>query len=325
MVTKESARTATTAPAKLAQQQKILGENIVFLPIPKGQKGPRLKNWPEFTIDHMWKDRYLELFEDDINIGVLLGYPSNRLVAIDLDSEAALETFLDLNPALRGTATVRGAKGAKLFIRADRVSESGKIRDESGENVGDFLGEDSQAVVYGIHPDGMEYRWTRESPPVKVRMDDLVLPEGWTAPWMLSPAQKAAKLYGQPYAQGKTVYVATLNESYWAGLLYLSQILLYESKEAQFYAYQDSSGLWVAVSDDNIKRRIARLLYEYADELECHETAEPIRQKVTDNILRSCLGRLRSIAEKVDAFEAKFPYRITSVQLRTSSDFLDCS
>lgn len=307
MDNKKEANTATIAPAKLAAQQKILGEDVVFLPIPKGQKGPRLENWPEFTIGHMSNPRYLGLFEADVNVGVLLGYPSDRLIAVDFDDATALEAFLELNPSLRKTATVIGKKGAKLFIRADRVPESGKIRDDEGNDVGDLLAEDSQGVVYGIHPDGMEYHWSCKSPPLPVTLDDLLLPDGWTAPWVLPPERKASRLYGQPYAQGKTTFVGSLNESFWAGLLYLSEVLLFESKERQFYRYQEPSGLWVQVTEEDIKRRIARLLYDYADAMNCGQSAELVRQKVTDNFLRCCVGRLRSIAEKVEPFESKFP------------------
>lgn len=246
-------------------------------------------------------------FEDDINVGVLLGYPSNRLIAIDFDDATALERFLELNPSLRNTATVIGKKGAKLFVRADRVPESGKIRDDEGNDVGDLLAEDSQGVVYGIHPEGMEYHWTSESPPLEITLDDLVLPDGWTAPWVLPPERKASRLYGQPYAQGKTTFVGSLNESFWAGLLYLSEVLLFESKERHFYRYQAPSGLWVQVTEEDIKRRIARLLYNYANGMKCGQSAELVRQKVTDNFLRCSVGRLRSIAEKVDAFQSKFP------------------
>ncbi|NBB81171.1 MAG: hypothetical protein GVY36_17320 [Verrucomicrobia bacterium] len=306
----ETAEKATTAPASLAAQQNILGEDVVFLPIPKGEKGPRLKNWPEFELSYMQNPRYLAKFEEHTNIGVLLGHPSAHLIGFDFDNEDALQSFLELNPDLRGTATVVGAKGAKLFVRADRVPQSGKIRDEDGNDVGDLLADDSQAVIYGTHPDGMDYRWTCETQPIEVCLDDIVLPEGWTAPWVLSPAQKAAKLYGRPYAQGKTVYVGSLKESFWAGLLYLSEILLYESKEAQFYRYEELTGLWSSMTEDSVKRRIARLIYDYANSLECGVTAEQIRHKVTDSFLRACVGRLRSIAEKVDAFETKFPHLI---------------
>lgn len=305
---KQSADTATLVPAKLATLQKLLGEDIVFLPIPKGEKGPRLKKWTEFTIDHMANPRYLALFEDDINVGILHGYPSNRHVSIDLDSDAALDTFLEHNPDLRGTATVRGQKGSKLIVRADHVPQSGKIRDVEGNDVGDFLGRDSQAVVYGTHPEGMEYQLTCEQPPRDVCLDDLVLPEGWTAPWVKSPFKKAEEAYGQPFSQGKTTLVGSLNESFFAGLLYLSESLLFEAKERQFYLYQEPSGLWVPATEDNIKRRISRLIYQLAAEsYEGHEIADSIRQKVTDNFLRCSVGRLRSIAEKVDAFEPQFP------------------
>lgn len=307
MDSNKEANTAILVPAKLATLQRILGQAVVLLPIPKGEKGPILKNWPEFTIGHMSNPRYLAQFAGEINIGVLTGHASGKLIAFDLDYEAELEEFLELNPRLRNTATVRGRNGAKLFVCVDHIPESGKIRDKAGNDVGELLGDGQQGVVYGTHPEGVEYRWICESPPIEVCMDDLLLPDGWTAPWILPPERKASRLYGQPYAQGKTTFVGSLNESFWAGLLYLSEVLLFESKERLFYLYRELSGLWAQVTEEDIKRRIARLLYNYADAMNCGQSAELVRQKVTDNFLRCCVGRLRSIAEKVDAFESKFP------------------
>ena len=60
-----------------------------------------------------------------------------------MDSDEALDIFLKLNPILKETATV---KGAKFFVRCD-PPDGGKIRNGDGEDVGDCLSNGQQGVV----------------------------------------------------------------------------------------------------------------------------------------------------------------------------------
>jgi putative DNA primase/helicase len=301
----QKADTATLVPATLAKLQKLLGEDVVFLPIPKGEKGPKgllMKNWPDFNIGHMSNPKYLGHFIEDGNMGVMTGWPSNKLIGIDFDDDDALGAFLDLNPELRETATVKGQKGAKLFVRTDRVPKNGKIRNESGKDIGDLLSDGKQGVVHGTHPDGMKYQWVCEKPPASVDLDSLELPDGWTVPWIRPVEDQIADKYGRPYQQLKDLTPGKLNESFWAGLLYAKYIIMFESGERSFYKYNPKNGLWQSVTDHELKRDLGQEIYRFAAAQPCSEDHEPIRQKVNDNFLSGCINRLKSLAEKNNPF-----------------------
>ena len=79
---------------------KLLGEETVLLPIPRGRKGPTIRGWQHFTVEQMQQPEYLAQLNHDGNIGVLLG---NGLVTIDLDQDKAVEPFLNLNSKVRHT------------------------------------------------------------------------------------------------------------------------------------------------------------------------------------------------------------------------------
>jgi hypothetical protein len=63
--------------------RRYIGEGWSVIPIPKGEKGPRVANWQNTTFTE-------EDFGADDNIGVRLGEPSGGLVDIDLDAKEAI-------------------------------------------------------------------------------------------------------------------------------------------------------------------------------------------------------------------------------------------
>ena len=70
----------------------------VLLPIPRGKKGPVIKNWQKLTLAQMTAE-YLAGLNHGGNIGVLLGIASQSLCTIDVDKDEYLEAILELNPA----------------------------------------------------------------------------------------------------------------------------------------------------------------------------------------------------------------------------------
>ena len=77
--------------AKLQALQRLGLEQAVFIPIPYGQKGPRIAGWQTKTLADMENPEYQALFDGEVNVGVLLGRPSNGLCVIDIDDEAAVD------------------------------------------------------------------------------------------------------------------------------------------------------------------------------------------------------------------------------------------
>lgn len=47
-----------------------LEKGFAVVPIPRGRKGPVIKDWPTLTVDEQNLD---SLFHDDSNIGLILG------------------------------------------------------------------------------------------------------------------------------------------------------------------------------------------------------------------------------------------------------------
>ncbi len=70
----------------VAHLRALLGRDVVLLPIPKGEKGPKLKEWQKTRHEVMEDPAYLGRLQQG-NIGVLLGKVSGDLCAIDIDDE----------------------------------------------------------------------------------------------------------------------------------------------------------------------------------------------------------------------------------------------
>src|SRR6516164_4624542 len=80
---------------------ELTGEQAVFLAVPYGEKGPREKGWGKLTLEETRTKSYHQKLREALrrggNIGVLLGSPSGNLCAIDIDDDAWIEPFLELN------------------------------------------------------------------------------------------------------------------------------------------------------------------------------------------------------------------------------------
>src|SRR5688572_24448690 len=100
---------------RLENITKLLGEQTVLLPIKSGSKSPIVKEWtklrPKDTSSAEYKAQLTE------NIGILLGQASNHLCTIDVDTDAAKEEMLALNPAFKETLTTTGARGCNFWFR----------------------------------------------------------------------------------------------------------------------------------------------------------------------------------------------------------------
>lgn len=162
-------------------------KDAVLLPIPHGEKGPRISGWQKKTLAEMQDPAYLSLFAEDGNIGVLLGEPSNGLCVIDIDSDEYVEPFLALNPALAGTLRTRGSRGCSLWLRINgEYPKAGKIKDVDGVPVMEWRAAGQQSVVHGVHPKGMPYQRIVEASPVAVAFDKIVWPDSVSLPWQNS-------------------------------------------------------------------------------------------------------------------------------------------
>src|SRR5262245_26234775 len=77
------------APEKtLEAALDCLRRGFFSIPILPGEKGPRLKDWPNLRLDEEGLRRAFG--RDPLNLGLLLGKPSRNLVDADLDCPEAV-------------------------------------------------------------------------------------------------------------------------------------------------------------------------------------------------------------------------------------------
>ena len=151
----------------------ILGENTVLVPIPRGSKIPRHKEWQKATIETMREPAYLRRLESGCNIGVLVGTPSGGLCSIDIDADDAVEPFLDLNPDLRKTLRTRGQRGCNIWIRIQGdFPPSCQIRDDADQPWGEWRANGFVTTIRGQHPAGVEYQAMGGEKPITLPFPD---------------------------------------------------------------------------------------------------------------------------------------------------------
>lgn len=156
----------------------LLGDPVVLVPIPYGQKGPRLKGWMNLTAASWNEPRIRNMLISHGNVGVLLGKPSGGLCSIDIDDDAELESFLQSNPSLANTLLTRGGRGGNLWIRAGGAAPPLTPFSRNGKPWGEWRGDGGLTVIAGEHPSRKEYRFINRVPPMWVGFDEIVWPAG---------------------------------------------------------------------------------------------------------------------------------------------------
>ena len=297
-------------PATIVEQLRdLVGRDVVLLPIPAGEKGPRLTGWQNLTPASMEDPAYLARLNHGGNIGVLLGKPSGGLCTIDVDDDAALEEFLALNPALKGTLRTRRARGGNLWVRVQGdFPPLTKLITKDGRDWGEWRADGGQTVIHGAAQDThkgetvpLPYRMVVTAPPVTIRFADIVWPEGLNVPGVAAATQHAATAlivdYGEPYYLNPNGTLV-LNENYWAGHYATEHILLYEPDEKTFYEYHADTGLYSEISTDLIKAEISARILEASREA----NLPALERRRTDTTLGHIVSQLKGLIEKRHAF-----------------------
>lgn len=147
---------ADASSCLLDAARTYLRRGYMPVPIPAGQKAPRLKGWQR-----------LRLAEDDLpahfngrgNIGLLLGKPSGGLVDVDLDcpeARALAAEHLPPTPAITGRPS---APESHWWYVVDGAITSARHRDPANKTVIVELRSTGQQTLVGpsIHPSGEPY------------------------------------------------------------------------------------------------------------------------------------------------------------------------
>jgi hypothetical protein len=186
----------------------LVGNGAVLLPIPFRSKSPRWPGWQNTSFETTRKPDYQASLDEAIkrrgNIGVLLGPPSENLVAIDFDNDALIERFLALNPKLAGTLRSRARRGCQLWLRLKgeypAKVHSLKINDI---RVGEWRGGGCQSVLFGEHPDSTDdapirYQRVVVKPALEIAFKDINWPADLVLPWKEKKPQAKAQCSARP-------------------------------------------------------------------------------------------------------------------------------
>jgi hypothetical protein len=172
--------------------------DAVLLSIPLGEKKPATPEWQTITLQQSRSPQYARTLEATIkrggNLGVRQGDLSGHLVAIDIDEDSLIESFLDLNPQLMDFTRTRGARGCQIHFRMTSPfypHETKFLKLESGVKWGEWRGGTGQSIIWGRHPTGVRYHFTVEQPITALKFSDIRWPAGLILPWV--PAAKQQK------------------------------------------------------------------------------------------------------------------------------------
>jgi hypothetical protein len=156
----------------------LLGD-VVLIPVYPLTKKPIGKSWQLRTRESMTDPLYLRSLAGK-NIGVSLGKTSGGLCTIDFDGDADIEPFLKKNPRLRATMRTKRVRGCNFWIFID-----GDYPPSTKLPFGEWREGGNQTLIYGWAIDKAkgeteptEYKFLNEVPPIHIRFDEIVFPEG---------------------------------------------------------------------------------------------------------------------------------------------------
>ncbi len=148
----------------LALARDLTKYRLAPLPIRAGTKLAACK-WRDYQVSGPSAADLQALFEspDLLTVGVLCGAPSDRLLVLDCDSEAALAEMLR---ALGDPATwvVRTPRGGHIYLRTPRPVRS--MLSPNNHAV-DVLAQGQYVLAPGaVHPNGSRYDFIRQTPAI---------------------------------------------------------------------------------------------------------------------------------------------------------------
>jgi hypothetical protein len=187
---------------------------------PRAPNAPR--HWHKISFADTQEPDYQEELEECVreggNIGVVLG-PASGLYSIDLDGDALVTDFLALNPCLEKTTRTKGKRGNQFFIRLPPGSQypnsqaAYAIRDRDGAKCGEWRcgggGMGAQSIIFGVHPDGVDYQIVVADSPETLEFSSLkwFYPLGQTP--QKGPAPKATRQQSAARVRQQTAAAAS--------------------------------------------------------------------------------------------------------------------
>ena len=166
---------SNTINTRIEHLRELLGP-AVLLPWPARSKGNRTK-WKHLKLNDMNDHGHLTKLEKAGNIGVALGEVSGGLVTIDIDEDTIVDRFLEANPPLKQTLRTRGSRGCNIWLRCTTdYPSSCKLKDESGNEVGEWRADGNQTIISGTHPTRIPYRFVVEKRVITINYNAIMWP-----------------------------------------------------------------------------------------------------------------------------------------------------
>ena len=282
------------AHAHIQTLYQLLGAETVLLPVPAKKKGPPLR-WQAVRFADTQTEEWQKKLQRG-NVGVLLGSPSGGLCAIDVDDDALMEEFLELNPGLRQTLISRGQRGVQIWVRckadpeaerrgmaswpklyplkfADREIESESMPGELHPlQFGEWRADGGQSIVHGTHPSGSKYHFVHEAPVREIYFREIAWPQGLLTPWVDEWLQGLETTYGSPWMatytlEGHLKEIKAMCEPYWAGRFLYHNHLLWEADEERFYHYIPATGCWEQLGEQELLVMLADMMLRISKEM----------------------------------------------------------
>jgi hypothetical protein len=125
------------------------------VPIPHGEKGPRLKGWQNLRLT---AEQLGNEFMPNSNVGVILGEASGWLIDVDLDCEEAVTLAEQYLPPT-GMVTGRDRRPRSHWWYVCEGAETVRLKEQStGKTIVELRSSGLQTVVGpSVHPDGGRY------------------------------------------------------------------------------------------------------------------------------------------------------------------------
>ena len=166
-----AAEALTTGGSALDAARDYLRRGWQPVPIPRGEKAPRIKDWPNLRLN---ETDLPACFRSGDNIGLLLGAPSGGLVDVDVDSAEALAVAHTLLPVTQRTYGRKSKPGSHAWYIASPVPQPLKFITPGGDCLVELRSTGQQTLVPpSIHPTGEELVWERGGDPATVTGHDL--------------------------------------------------------------------------------------------------------------------------------------------------------
>lgn len=156
---------------KHAKRYTRRGWSVV--PVPHKQKAPHLEGWQKLRLAEPEVGEY---FTEDLNIGVLLGEPSNGLLDVDLDCAEAIFVAPHFLPA---TGRIHGRPSkpnSHYWYQCKSSPKPEKFNDVDGTCLVELRSTGQQTVVPpSIHPSGERIEWAETGDVARVRLEELLI------------------------------------------------------------------------------------------------------------------------------------------------------